>query len=201
MSAAIPAAFAAYDDVKPNMITGQKVDLMLFLHQWIKEGSRYEEVAGLVDAPAELVAAIHWRESSGSFTDYLLQGDRLGEWTWADGRSNEGQSLLPDTLGAVYYGPDDWKGAAVFAFKAATPKLTEARVTRDTRDINNLCEFATLYNGTGYRKLGVPDPYVLAGTNAYEKGKYTGDGHYDPNATDHQVGCLLLLRAAFNGSL
>jgi len=39
----------------------------------------------------------------------------------------------------------------------------------------------------------VPSPYVWASTDQYRKGKYVADGHYDPNAVDHQLGCAALL--------
>src|SRR5262249_23634365 len=38
-----------------------------------------------------------------------------------------------------------------------------------------------------------PSPYVWASTDQYIRGKYIADGHYDPNATDHQLGCAALL--------
>jgi lysozyme family protein len=49
------------------------------------------------------------------------------------------------------------------------------------------------YNGLDYAACGRPSPYVWASTNQYTKGKYVADGHYDPNAVDHQLGCAALL--------
>jgi hypothetical protein len=49
------------------------------------------------------------------------------------------------------------------------------------------------YNGLGYAARGRPSPYVWASTNQYVRGKYIADGHYDPNAIDHQLGCAALL--------
>jgi lysozyme family protein len=45
----------------------------------------------------------------------------------------------------------------------------------------------------GYAVRGRPSPYVWASTDQYTKGKYVADGHYDPNAVDHQLGCAALL--------
>ncbi len=50
-----------------------------------------------------------------------------------------------------------------------------------------------MYNGPGYAKRGLPSPYIWAGTNQYAKGKYIADGHFDPNAVDHQLGCAGLI--------
>ena len=49
------------------------------------------------------------------------------------------------------------------------------------------------YNGLGYASMGIPSPYVWASTDQYHAGKYIADGHFDPHAIDHQVGCAALL--------
>ena len=49
------------------------------------------------------------------------------------------------------------------------------------------------YNGLGYAMRGVPSPYIWAATEQYRSGKYIADGHYDPDAVDHQLGCAALL--------
>src|SRR6185369_1832675 len=51
------------------------------------------------------------------------------------------------------------------------------------------------YNGLGYAAKGVPSPYIWAGTNQYQSGKYVRDHVYDPNAVDTQLGCAGLLIA------
>lgn len=49
-------------------------ELEAFLANWQENRDRYEAVAARVDLPAILIAAIHWRESSGDFGTYLHQG-------------------------------------------------------------------------------------------------------------------------------
>lgn len=49
------------------------------------------------------------------------------------------------------------------------------------------------FNGTGYRKRGVPSPYVWSYTSIYKKGKYVADGKYDPEAISRQPGCAAYL--------
>ncbi|MCX5921316.1 MAG: hypothetical protein NTW61_08385 [Candidatus Melainabacteria bacterium] len=61
--------------------------------------------------------------------------------------------------------------------------------------------FAELYNGTGYEDKGVPSPYVLAGTSAYQKGKYVADGQYDPNHVDEQLGVATLMTSYTNSQI
>jgi hypothetical protein len=59
------------------------------------------------------------------------------------------------------------------------------------------------YNGLGYSARRQPSPYIWAGTDQYESGKYVRDGVYDPNAVDHQLGCagLLLAMMALDSSI
>jgi lysozyme family protein len=45
----------------------------------------------------------------------------------------------------------------------------------------------------GYAKRGIPSPYIWASTDQYTRGKYVADGHFDPNAIDHQLGCAALI--------
>jgi lysozyme family protein len=54
---------------------------------------------------------------------------------------------------------------------------------------------AEAYNGAGYHNKGMPSPYVWAGTNIQQPGKYTADGSFDPNHWDTQPGVAGLLYA------
>ena len=58
------------------------------------------------------------------------------------------------------------------------------------------------YNGLGYARGPVSNgiqyppqasPYVWSSTDQYHSGRYISDGHFDPNAIDHQLGCAALL--------
>ncbi len=53
------------------------------------------------------------------------------------------------------------------------------------------------YNGTGYRRRGVPSPYLWSFTDQYRCGMYDADGHYDPLAVSRQCGCAALLKNLF----
>ncbi len=53
-----------------------------------------------------------------------------------------------------------------------------------------------LYNGTGYEDYHQEDsPYDWGATDQEERGKYVGDGRFDPEAWDTQVGCAAMLKA------
>lgn len=51
------------------------------------------------------------------------------------------------------------------------------------------------WNGLGYAHMGLPSPYVWAGTNKQVSGKYIEDGHFDPSAMDTQPGCAAIFLA------
>lgn len=51
------------------------------------------------------------------------------------------------------------------------------------------------YNGMGYRRRGVPTPYLWSFSNLYEKGKFVADGRFDPEAVSKQCGAALMLKA------
>jgi lysozyme family protein len=55
------------------------------------------------------------------------------------------------------------------------------------------CALLVKYNGEGYDNMGVPDPYILSGTDQYIKGKYSSDGRYDPQLVDKELGCAVLI--------
>jgi lysozyme family protein len=51
------------------------------------------------------------------------------------------------------------------------------------------------YNGLGYRRRGLPTPYLWSFSNLYDKGKYVADGHFDPEAVSKQCGAAVMLKA------
>lgn len=50
------------------------------------------------------------------------------------------------------------------------------------------------FNGLGYKRKGVPSPYLWSYTTAYKSGKYVLDGKYDPNAVSKQPGCAAIMK-------
>lgn len=50
------------------------------------------------------------------------------------------------------------------------------------------------FNGLGYKKKGVPSPYLWSFTTEYTKGKYVLDGKYDPNAVSKQPGVAAIMK-------
>jgi hypothetical protein len=63
--------------------------------------------------------------------------------------------------------------------------------------VERACFEIERYNGFGYRNHHpqVKSPYLWSFSTNYERGKYTGDGHFDPGAADKQCGTMPILKA------
>jgi lysozyme family protein len=137
--------------------------------------TRYQSVSKTTHVPWAIIAVIHEREASQSWKANLAQGD-----PW-----NKVSIHVPAGRGPFA----SWEDAAVDALVNCPPKA--ASWTDWT--IGGALTLLEEYNGLGYAARSKPSPYVWASTNQYVKGKFVADGHYDPNAVDHQLGCAALL--------
>lgn len=144
--------------------------------------ARYEAVAAhFTGMPWWVVGILHSMECGLSFHQHLHNGDPLSARTVQvpKGRPIAGtppftwEESARDAL--VYDGLDkitDWSpGHALVAFEN--------------------------YNGSGYRRRGVPSPYLWSFTDQYRCGKYTADGRYNPLAISRQCGCAALMKHIF----
>jgi lysozyme family protein len=143
-----------------------------------KNKARYEAVTASTGVPWNVIAAIHYRESGNSFKRHLHNGDPLTARTVQvpKGRPVSGEP------------PFTWEESAIDAIKMQKlNKVTDW-------SIGNTLELLERYNGLGYRKKGVPSPYIWSWSSQYQKGKYVADGKYDPNTIDQQCGVAVLLK-------
>ena len=142
--------------------------------------ARYKAVEARTGVPWFIVAVIHQRESSGSFAGVLHNGEKIigtGKVT----------KLVPKGRGPF----SSWEEAAVDALVNCHPYAAR------NKDWSPGGALALLeqYNGLGYYNKGIPSPYIWAGTNQYQKGKYVADGKFDPNHVDQQLGCAGIIKA------
>ncbi len=142
---------------------------------------RYEAVAKALAAkgyqiPWEFIAVTHQREASGNFNTYLGNGQALSKKT----------TIVPKGRGPF----SSWEEGAIDALVYAPPYAAKNKDWSIKGTLDKLEE----YNGLGYRRMGVPSPYLWAGTDQYSKGKYVADHKYDPNHVDTQLGCAGLLK-------
>ncbi len=162
-----------------NLSDEQKASLEDFMLNWEENKDIYEQVESQTNVPAELIAAIHWRESGGNFNAYLHNGTKIGETL--------------DTINGpkVFY---SWQDSAVDAL--TNYNANPENIIQD--DFQSYCDYAEHYNGMGYSKYhDMKSPYVWAGTDNYVSGKYVQDGSFDPNTIDRQLGVAVMLKTLF----
>lgn len=144
-------------------------------HRLVNAKTRYQTVEAKTGVPWAVIAVIHERESSQSWNASLAQGD-----PW-----NRVSIHVPRGRGPF----SSWEAAAEDALVVCAP---HAAAWHDWSIGGALC-LLEAYNGEGYWNMGIPSPYLWAATDQYHSGKYIADGHFDPNAVDHQLGCAALL--------
>jgi lysozyme family protein len=146
---------------------------------------RYLLVALKTSVPWWVVAAIHERECSQNWDNSLAQGD-----PW-----NRVSSHVPAGRGPF----KSWEDAAVDALVNCAPYLARKEWGSIGFSLTNL----EAYNGLGYAARGLPSPYLWAGTDQYQSGKYVADHVFSSSAIDTQPGCaaLILAMAALDPSI
>ena len=137
---------------------------------------RYQAVANRTGVPWFIIAVIHQREASQNWNTQLGQGDPL----------NKVSVHVPRGRGPF----KSWEDGAYDALVNCAPYAARWKDWSPGGAMTLLEQ----YNGLGYAGKGLPSPYVWAGTNQYQKGKYIADGQFDPNYVDKQPGCVAMLK-------
>ncbi len=182
-----------HPECKDKLTDDQKDELAQFVKHYRANEDLYKSVGLQADVPAIVVAAIHKREADCNFNSYLSNGDRLSTRTYISGDSNEGKILSENTPNTIIF--NNWIDGAVFALKHEIRARQASGISYDEKDISDMLIFCEIYNGSGYRYRHAISPYVYACTSCYQKGKFTDDHGYDADAVDHQLGCLIMIRA------
>jgi len=167
----------ASDSLTPQ----QEKDMERFVKSWETNKARYQQVAETTGVPAKLIASLHWRESTGNFGTYLHQGDPLGK-----------QAVNEPANIPIF---NEWEPAAEHALGMKKGIRDAFKIDENTTDEAALTSYAERYNGLGYFNYrAMASPYVYSGSDQYKKGKYVGDGNWDPNHKDQQLGVLPMMR-------
>ncbi len=140
---------------------------------------RYQTVAGRTSVPWFVIACIHSLEASQSWTRHLHNGDPL------TGRTFQVPKGRPPA--SVGNPPFTWEVSAEDALRY--DRLADGR----SWDLHTILYSLEGYNGWGYKKKGLPSPYLWSFTDQYTKGKYVADGRYDPNAVSAQAGAAAII--------
>ncbi len=144
-------------------------------HRLVAAKGRYQNVHTASGVPWPVIAVIHERESSQSWLASLAQGD---PWDKVSIHVPRGRGPFAS-----------WELAAEDALEVCPPHAANWH----DWTIGGALTLLEQYNGLGYANMGRPSPYIWASTDQYHTGKYIADGHYDPHAIDHQIGCAALL--------
>lgn len=152
---------------------------------------RYLPVSQATGVPVVLIAALHYRESSGAFDTNLANGDPLTRPT-----THVPAGRPPLAEGMSF--PVGWGYAAIDALRydhMDDPYFAYLHAAEPRWPWAYACWKAEGYNGFGPRARGIHTGYLWAGTNHYIKGKYVADGVWNPEKTDNQLGVVPLMAA------
>jgi len=140
---------------------------------------RYQAVAAnFTGMPWWIVGIIHSMECGLNFHQHLHNGDPLTAHT----------VQVPAGRPKVGSPPFTWEESAIDAIEYdALDRVIDWSPGNAMVVLEN-------YNGTGYRRRNVPSPYLWSFTDQYRSGKYTADGHYNPQAVSQQCGCAALMK-------
>lgn len=177
---AAPLTYAAYEakyyaaKVRPEHLPYLKAHCGKIL-AYAGEYTKVEKATGV---PWYLVACLHSLEGSLNFSTHLHNGDPLSARTVhvPAGRPLAGKP------------PFAWYESAIDALGGVGAHKTK------NWTLGYCLAYAETFNGLGYRKRGVPSPYLWSFTDQYSRGKYVADGKYDANAISKQAGVAALLK-------
>jgi lysozyme family protein len=141
---------------------------------------RYQSIGNAVAVPWWFVAIVHDLEASLNFHAHLHNGDPLTHKT-------------------VHVPRNRPPGNPPFTFEESAIDALTIEGFAHVRDwsISHALYRLEAFNGFGYRNLArpIPSPYLWSFSQHYTRGKFSGDGIFDPNLVSQQCGAGVLLRA------
>jgi lysozyme family protein len=148
-----------------------------FANKIIAAEEKYKAVQAQIGVPWFFIGALHMRESSCNFSTHLHNGDTLNARTThvPAGRPTDGSP------------PFTWEESAIDALKLKSLHRVPSW------PVERMLYHAEEFNGWGYAYKRVNSPYVWAGTNHEQSGKYVADRVWDANANDSQLGVAAVL--------
>ncbi len=147
-----------------------------FANKIIAAEARYKAVQAATGVPWYFIGMLHLRESACNFAGVLHNGDRIIGTGGLTTRVPAGRGPFAT-----------WEASAIDALK-----LKDMQRVQSWSAARMMFQ-AEVFNGTGYVSRGINSPYVWAGTNHEQSGKYVADHVFDPNADDTQLGVAAVL--------
>lgn len=149
------------------------------VHALVAHKPRYEDVGDPLGVPWWFVAVIHELEASRNFHAHLHNGDPL-------------------TGKTVHVPRNRPPGTPPFTFEESARDALTLEGFAHVHDwsISRALFRLERFNGFGYRNpsIDIPTPYLWSFSRHYTRGKFSSDGHFDPNLVSRQCGAGVLLR-------
>jgi len=145
----------------------------------LKQGKpNYQLAESETGVPWVFVGLIHGMECGFNFAGHLHNGDRL------TGRTVNVPKGCPR------------KGAPPFTWIQSAQDALRMKKLDQVSDwsVPHMLYLLEGYNGFGYRRRGLPSPYLWSFSTLYDRGKFVADGKFDPNAVSKQCGAGLMLK-------
>jgi lysozyme family protein len=131
--------------------------------------------------PWYFIGCIHALEGGFDFNTHMFNGDPLTARTV---HVPKGQPAAAPANGASY----TWE-------ESATAAMRFKGFDQDTDwSLPRLLYRWERYNGFGYRRQGVPTPYLWSFSTLYDKGRFVADHEFDPNARSKQAGAATMVK-------
>jgi len=171
------ATRAGYDNLWLSIAISNVSGANKFARKIIAGEKQYRAVEASTGVPWYFIGLLHMRESSNNFDGVLHNGEHI----IGTGRKT---TLIPKGRGPF----DTWSEAAIDALKLkGLHKIGSWPVSRMGYE-------AERFNGLGYTNKGINSPYLWAGSNHQQPGKYVKDGAFSKTATDTQMGVMTVLK-------
>jgi lysozyme family protein len=180
-----------YTDTYNKAIIRQKYlpELEVVKKRILEGKARYEGVAATLGngIPWWFIGITHFMEAGGKYPNQFKYHVHCGDPLTA--RTIHVPKGRPKADPAAGVGkPYTWEESALDALRyMGYDKVTDW-------SIENCLVLFEKFNGLGYKKRGVANPYLWSYTTAYEKGKYVLDGKFDPNAVSKQPGVAAIMK-------
>ena len=160
--------------------TRNQSDIQWAYNKTSKNSQIYKRIQSDTGVPWQAVAAIHYLESSVRFDRHIHNGDPLTSRTV---RVPKNRPEKPPENGKEYTFEESVKDA-----------LTVLKRQPKNWTLPNLMYYLESYNGMGYYFRGLNSPYLVAGSQFQQSGKYVADGKFDDKAVSKRAGAIVLMK-------
>lgn len=162
-------------EVRPE----RRADVERQVGRLLAAGERHRAASRELGIPWPFLAIVHMLEAGLDFEAHLHNGDPLTART----------VHVPAGRPAAGLPPFTWEASARDAM------AMKGYVGQDDWSVARMLYRWEAYNGFGYRRRGLPSPYLWSFSTLYAKGRFVRDHVFDPESVSRQCGAAVLLKA------